>query len=65
MLGRLLDRFFRAEGSRGLAGGGSGLGLAICKSIVQAHGGTIEARHSPLGGVWMHVRLPLARRVAS
>jgi two-component system, OmpR family, sensor histidine kinase BaeS len=62
VLGRLLDRFFRAEGSRGRAGGGSGLGLAICKSIVQAHGGTIEARHSPLGGVWLHVQLPLQRR---
>lgn len=65
VLGRLFDRFFRAEGSRGRAGGGSGLGLAICKRIVQAHGGTIEARHSPLGGVWMQVRLPLARRAAA
>lgn len=61
LLPRLLDRFFRVEGSRGRAGGGSGLGLAICKAIVQAHDGTIEARHSPLGGVWMAVRLPLVR----
>lgn len=62
LLGRLLDRFFRVEASRGRAGGGSGLGLAICQSIAQAHGGRIEARHSPLGGVWLQVRLPLARR---
>ena len=61
MLPRLLERFFRVEGSRGRAGGGSGLGLAICKAIVQAHDGHIEARHSPLGGVWMQVRLPLPR----
>ncbi len=61
LLPRLLDRFFRVEGSRGRAGGGSGLGLAICKAIVQAHDGHIEARHSPLGGVWMQVRLPLPR----
>lgn len=62
LLPRLLDRFFRVEGSRGRAGGGSGLGLAICRSIVLAHGGIIEARHSPLGGVWIAVRLPLLRR---
>lgn len=60
LLPRLLDRFFRAERSRGRAGGGSGLGLAICRAIVLAHGGQIEARHSPLGGVWIEVRLPLA-----
>ncbi len=62
LLPRLLERFFRVEGSRGRAGGGSGLGLAICRSIVLAHGGEIEARHSPLGGVWMAVRLPLLAR---
>jgi two-component system sensor histidine kinase BaeS len=61
VLSRLLDRFFRVEGSRGRAGGGSGLGLAICQSIVQAHGGRIDARHSPLGGVWIELHLPLAR----
>jgi two-component system sensor histidine kinase BaeS len=61
LLPRLLERFFRVEGSRGRAGGGSGLGLAICQSIAQAHGGGIVARHSPLGGVWIEIRLPLAR----
>lgn len=61
VLPRLLHRFFRAEGSRGRAGGGSGLGLAICQAIATAHGGRIEARHSPLGGVWIAVRLPLLR----
>jgi len=63
LLGRLLDRFYRVEASRSRTGGGSGLGLAICKSIVQAHGGQIEARHAPLGGLWMQVRLPLPRRL--
>lgn len=61
LLPRLFERFYRVEGSRGRAGGGSGLGLAICRSIVQAHGGRIEARPSPLGGVWIEVRLPLVR----
>lgn len=59
LLPRLFERFFRVEGSRGRAGGGSGLGLAICRSIVQAHGGQVEARHAALGGVWIQVRLPL------
>ncbi|MBK6716920.1 MAG: HAMP domain-containing protein [Burkholderiales bacterium] len=63
LLPRLFERFFRVERSRGRAGGGSGLGLAICRSIVQAHGGTIEARHSPLGGVGIHIRLPLPRHL--
>jgi two-component system sensor histidine kinase BaeS len=61
LLPRLFERFFRVERSRGRAGGGSGLGLAICQSIAQAHGGSIEARHSPLGGLGIHIRLPLSR----
>ena len=60
LLPRLFERFFRVEASRGRASGGSGLGLAICRSIVLAHGGQIDARPSPLGGLWIHIRLPLA-----
>jgi len=37
---------------------GSGLGLAISRKIVEAHGGTIEARSSPLGGARFEIRLP-------
>jgi two-component system sensor histidine kinase BaeS len=58
LLPRLFDRFFRVEGSRNRATGGSGLGLAICRSIAEAHGGTIEARHAPQGGLWIAIRLP-------
>jgi two-component system sensor histidine kinase BaeS len=65
MLPRLFERFFRAEGSRNRRSGGSGLGLAICGSIAQAHGGSIEARHSPLGGVWIALRLPKVRQLPS
>ncbi|MBS0377769.1 MAG: HAMP domain-containing protein [Proteobacteria bacterium] len=57
---RLFERFFRAEGSRNRDSGGAGLGLAICRSIVDAHGGSITARPSALGGLWVTVRLPLA-----
>jgi two-component system sensor histidine kinase BaeS len=55
----LFDRFYRVEPSRGRAGGGSGLGLAICRNIIEAHGGEISAGGSPLGGLAIHIRLPL------
>jgi two-component system, OmpR family, sensor histidine kinase BaeS len=58
LLPRLFERFFRGEASRNRATGGSGLGLAICRSIVEAHDGTISARASPLGGVWVALRFP-------
>jgi len=60
-LNRLFERFYRTEGSRNRASGGSGLGLAICVNIVEAHGGTIRAAHSPFGGVSITVELPLER----
>ena len=60
-LPRLTDRLFRVEASRSRAGGGSGLGLAIVKAIVEAHGGTLAARASSLGGLWLELALPAAR----
>ncbi len=57
-LPRLFERFFRAEASRSRQSGGAGLGLSICQRIVQAHEGQIEARPSPLGGLWLRVELP-------
>jgi two-component system sensor histidine kinase BaeS len=57
-LPRLFERFFRAEASRSRRSGGAGLGLSICERIVQAHEGRIEARPSPLGGLWLRVELP-------
>lgn len=57
-LPRLFERFFRGEASRCRASGGAGLGLSICQRIVLAHEGLIEARPSPLGGLWLHVELP-------
>ncbi len=57
-LPRLFERFFRGEASRGRASGGSGLGLAICRSIAEAHGGSLQARPSPLGGLWLQLSLP-------
>ncbi len=59
-LERLFERFYRVESSRSRANGGTGLGLAICRSIAAAHGGEIAAAPSPLGGLRITVRLPLA-----
>jgi two-component system sensor histidine kinase BaeS len=60
VLPKLFDRFYRLEASRNRAHGGAGLGLAICRGIVEAHGGTIVAAPSDLGGVRIGVMLPLA-----
>jgi two-component system sensor histidine kinase BaeS len=56
---KLFDRLYRVEGSRSRASGGAGLGLAICRNIVGAHEGSIEALHSPSGGIWIRITLPL------
>ena len=61
LTGRLFERFFRVEGSRSREGGGAGLGLAISRGVVEAHGGRIAARSSPLGGLWVEIVLPLRR----
>jgi len=59
-LPHLFERFYRVEGSRSRANGGAGLGLAIVRSVVEAHGGAIEAGASPLGGVRVTITLPVA-----
>lgn len=58
----LFERFYRAEPSRSRALGGSGLGLAICKTLVEAHDGSISATSSSLGGLSIRIALPLEHR---
>lgn len=58
-LPHLFERLFRVESSRNRLTGGAGIGLSICHNIVEAHGGSIQASHSPLGGLQITVKLPL------
>ena len=53
----VFEKFTRGE--RESAKPGVGLGLAICRAIVEAHGGTIRAAASPLGGAAFVIALPL------
>ena len=56
----IFDRFYRVEQSRQESTGGTGLGLSIAKSIIEKHGGRIEA-HSSMAGTAFDVYLKLAK----
>ena len=58
-LDRVFEPYYRVEGSRSRDTGGTGLGLAIAKNIAELHGGRIEIRNRPQGG--LEVLLVLAR----
>ena len=57
---QLFDPLFRQEASRSRRTGGAGLGLAICRNIVTAHSGSIWASPSTLGGLSIHIEIPLS-----
>ena len=54
-LERLFQPFFRGKGKADLEG--SGLGLALVQAIAQAHGGTVSAEKSDLGGLRITLKI--------
>jgi len=58
-LSLLFEPLYRVDDSRNRQTGGSGLGLSICAHIIKAHNGDIWAEQSELGGLAIHVSLPL------
>lgn len=65
-LGRVFDRFYKADASRtGTATpSGSGLGLSIVRAIVTRHGGTVAVENVPGAGARFTLRLPRRQEVA-
>lgn len=57
LLPHLFERFVRADKSRSREAGSFGLGLSIVSSIVEAHGGTIDAQ-SGSGRTTFSIRIP-------
>src|SRR5205807_254081 len=60
MLNRVFDLFTQLDNTRNLAHGGLGIGLTLVRSLVDLHGGTVEAHSEGIGrGSEFIVRLPL------
>jgi signal transduction histidine kinase len=62
-LERIFERFTRGDAGLTQRVGGTGLGLAISKSLVELHGGSIDAESTPGRGSTFRVRLPIATGV--
>ena len=58
-IGRMFERFVRFGANAQERLPGTGLGLAICRSIVDLHGGTIDADRGPgMNGLRVNIALP-------
>jgi PAS domain S-box-containing protein len=61
LLPRIFDLFVQADHSIARSQGGLGVGLTLVRSLVEMHGGTVDARsEGPGRGCRFTVRLPLA-----
>jgi signal transduction histidine kinase len=60
-IGTIFELFAQAENAIGRSQGGMGIGLALVRTLVELHGGTIDAKSDGIGkGSSFTIRLPLA-----
>lgn len=57
-LPHIFERFYQADSSMGKDNKGSGLGLSIAKSLVEAHGGTIQVESQVGAGTRVAIVIP-------
>ncbi len=57
-LGRIFERFYKADRAR--AGGGTGLGLSIARHMIESHGGYIWVESEENNGSTFYFTLPVA-----
>jgi CheY-like chemotaxis protein len=64
MLASIFDLFTQVKGSVSRSQGGLGIGLTLVRSLVEMHGGSVQAMSGGLGqGSEFIVRLPLVRQI--
>jgi signal transduction histidine kinase len=54
----IFEPFYRVDKSRARSSGGYGLGMSLCKTIVEAHGGSISVSNSAGGGAAVKIVFP-------
>ncbi len=59
LLDKVFEPFYTMSKTVNDKNRGMGLGLNICKSIIEAHGGTITAKNNEIGGATFTIDLPL------
>ncbi|HVS00985.1 MAG TPA: ATP-binding protein [Thermoanaerobaculia bacterium] len=66
VLGRVFEPFVQSDGSLARSEGGLGIGLTLVRSLVEMHGGHVEAHSPGLGqGSEFRVRLPARAAIPS